>query len=231
MYFTKAQLRPKAARQKEYWDLASNGYRAHQLVWSLFADNPDRDRDFVYRWDTGGRVPSLYVVSEREPVDRYDLFRIRTKPYDPDLREGQPLFFSLRANTVVKKKDENGRQRAHDVVMNAKWEMRQDGTWEDCNLTNAELVQREGVKWIAKRTEQYGFQLPGDDPGNQVRAEAHQKHSFEKPRNGNRVTFVTMDLKGHLEVADPDTFRDSLMHGVGPTKAFGCGLLLVRPVR
>ena len=224
-YFTKAFLKPSAARKEAYWDLTSNGYRAHRLVWSLLGDDPDRDRDFVYRWDTGGRLPCLRVVSARVPADEQGLFRLRTKEYDPTLREGQELVFSLRANTVVKKRDEDGNQQVHDVVMNAKWEMRQEGTWENCDLTHAQLVQREGEKWLAKRTEEYGFELPG----RQVRAEAHQKHSFEKPRSGREVTFVTMDFTGTLRVADPTTFRESLLHGIGPTKAYGCGLMLVRP--
>jgi len=224
MYITKARLRRKAARKKEYWDLTSNGYRAHRLVWSLFADDPDRDRDFVYRWDVDGRLPTLRVVSEREPEDQNELFRLRTKPYDPQLSEGQRLAFSLRANTVIKKQ-QDGKQRAHDVVMNAKWEMRQEGEWEDSDLSHAELVQREGKKWIEKRTDHFGFELPDG----QVRADAHQKHSFEKPRSGRPVTFVTMDLSGVLRVADPETFRESLLYGIGPTKAYGCGLMLVRP--
>lgn len=224
-YLTKAYLKPEAARSDKYWELTSNGYRAHRLVWSLFDDDPDRDRDFVYRWDTGGRLPCLRVVSERRPKDREDLFQLRTKDYDPVLEEGQRLRFSLRANTVVKKEDEDGNQRAHDVVMNAKWEMRQEGTWEECDITHAQLVQREGEKWLAKRTDQFGFALPG----RQVRAESHQKHSFEKPRSGRQITFVTMDLTGILRVADPETFRDTLFNGMGPTKAYGCGLILVRP--
>lgn len=224
-YFTQAVLRPKAARKQKYWDLTSNGYRAHRLVWSLFGDHTDRDRDFVYRWDTGGRRPCLRVVSERRPKDRWDLFRLRTKEYDPTLKEGQRLAFSLRANTVIKKWHDDGKQRAHDVVMNAKWEMRQNGTWEDCDLTHAQLVQREGKKWLAKRTAQHGFELPE----RQVQAKGHQKHSFEKPDGGHQVTFVTMDLTGRLRVADPETFRESLLQGIGPTKAYGCGLMLVRP--
>ena len=33
-----------------------------------------------------------------------------------------------------------------------------------------------------------------------------------------------------LEVADPARFFDALVRGVGPAKAFGCGLMLVRRV-
>ena len=228
MFFSKATLRPGAARTSAYQSLTSQGHSAHRLVWSLFGDHADRNRDFVYRWDAHHRNgPVMHVVSEREPDDREGLFRVCTKKYDPQLQEGQVLDFRLKANPVVKKRDESGRQYVHDVVMNAKWEMKQDGTWDDCDLTEAELIQREGAKWLKRRTKIYGFDIDSDH----VRAEGHRKHTFCKPRNGREVTFTTMDLAGRLHVTDPDTFcGEALFGGVGPSKAYGCGLLMVRPV-
>lgn len=228
MHFSKATLRPSAARRSAYQNLAAHGYPAHRLVWSLFGDHPDRERDFIYRWDTHGRNGSvLHVVSERPPRDREGLFRVRTKNYDPQLREGQVLAFRLRANPVVKKRDANGKQRVHDVVMNAKHEMRQDGSWDNCDLTEAELVQREGTHWLQRRTETYGFDFDEDH----VRVEEHRKHTFRKPRNRRKVTFTTMDFVGRLHVTDPEQFcTKGLFNGVGPSKAYGCGLMMVRPV-
>ncbi len=227
MYFSRATLRPDAARREEYWEMTGNGYLGHELVWGLFSDREDRKRDFIYRWETSERTPVLYVVSERRPVDREGLFRVQTKDYAPALTEGQPLAFSLRANAVIKKRDDEGRQHVHDVVMNTKWEMRQSGEWEDCELSQADLVQRAGVDWLRKRTEQHGFHF---DDG-MVRAESYQKHCFRKPRNRRPVTFVTIDFKGRLEVIDPEAFRQTLFEGIGPTKAYGCGLMMVRPVK
>ena len=227
MYFSKATLRPGAARSAAYQRLTAEGHAAHRLAWSLFADDPGRDRDFIFRWDPDRREPVLHTVSAREPHDREGLFRVQTKPYDPQLREDQPLAFRLRANPVVKKRDENDKQRVHDVVMNRKHEMRRDGSWDSRDLTETQLVQQEGVKWLQRRTNHYGFDFRDDH----VRADAHRKHSFEKPRNGRAVTFTTMDLNGRLRVSDPKVFRQAaLFGGVGPSKAYGCGLLMVRPL-
>lgn len=168
----------------------------------------------------------MYTVSKRKPHDREGLFHVRTKPYKPQLREGQTLGFQLCANPVIKKRDEAGKQHVHDVVMNRKYEMKQAGTWADCNLTEAELVQQEGRNWLRRRTAHYGFDFDEQD----VRADAHRKHSFRKPKNGRPVTFTTMDLMGRLRVTNPDTFRGRALYtGVGPSKAYGCGLLMVRP--
>jgi CRISPR system Cascade subunit CasE len=241
MFFSKAVLRPGAARSAAYQRLVADaGHAAHRLAWSLFADAPNRDRDFVFRWDDdrpGG--PVLHAVSDRKPEPSADgLFDVQTKPYDPQLQAGQPLAFRLRANPVVKKRDANGKQRVHDVVMNAKHEMKQAGTWSDCDLTEAQLVKQEGAQWLRRRTDShrrdrdlnalYGFDLDEDC----VRAEAHRKHSFRKSGSGRSVTFTTMDFSGRLKVTTPDRFRKrALFSGVGPSKAYGCGLLMVRPVQ
>ncbi len=226
MYFSRAKLRPDAVHRDEYWELTGNGHLGHRLVWSLFSDHPDRQRDFIYRWETDGRTPILYTLSERRPKDAEGLFDVQTKDYDPVLHQGQPLAFSLRANTVIKKRDDDGKQSVHDVVMNAKWEMKQSGEWEECDLSQAQLVQREGEAWLRQRAERHGFELPEGMVG----AESYQKHRFKKPRNGRRVTFVTIDFQGRLVVTGPEKFRETLFEGIGPTKAYGCGLLMVRPV-
>jgi len=40
----------------------------------------------------------------------------------------------------------------------------------------------------------------------------------------------TVDFQGILTVTDPELFRKALYEGLGKSKAFGCGLMLVRRV-
>ena len=227
MFFSKAILSREALGQDRNWELATNGYRAHQLVWSLFSDRDDRDRDFIFRWETHHRRPILYTVSSRHPQDAHSYFNeLHSKPYDPSLHPGQPLAFALRANAVVKKRDDQGKQKVHDVVMNAKYEMRQRGQWEDRDLTHAQLVHREGLKWLQRRQDQYGFTLNTD----QVVTESYERHAFKKPGTNRRVVIATIDYRGQLQVAHPPRLIKALFEGVGPSKAFGCGLMMVRPI-
>lgn len=226
MYFSRATLRPDAVHRDEYWQLTDNGYLGHQLAWALFSDRQERERDFIYRWETDGPTPLLYTISARKPDDSEGLFRTQTKAYKPALSVGQPLAFSLRANAVVKRRDENDRQVVHDVVMDLKHRLREAGEWADSDLSQADLVQQAGAAWLESRAQQYGFTLSKDS----LSAEAYHKHSFKKPRNGQTVTFVTIDFQGHLEVADVERFQHALFQGIGPTKAYGCGLMMVRPL-
>ena len=45
-----------------------------------------------------------------------------------------------------------------------------------------------------------------------------------------KLQFTTVDFGGQLTVTDGRAFATALVGGIGHAKAFGCGLLLVRPV-
>jgi len=44
------------------------------------------------------------------------------------------------------------------------------------------------------------------------------------------MTHFTVRFDGLLRITDPDAFRATLIRGIGPAKAFGCGLMLVRRI-
>ncbi len=221
MIFSKATLSRRGLGRDENWQLDTNGYRAHELVWKLFSDEPDRERDFVFRWEVRpGHLPELLVVSKRPPRDDDGLFdRLQSKTYDPKVSRGDVLAFRTRVNPVVKTRDEEGKQKVHDVVMNAKHAARSDDSPPD----RQELVQSSVREWLATRAEPAGF-----DTGGEVLAESYQRHEFRKRKGGRKVVIATVDIDGLLTVRDPERFRRTLFEGLGPSKAFGCGLLMVR---
>ena len=71
---------------------------AHSLVWALFADGPDRRRDFLWREMRSGE---FLILANRPPTDAHNLFDLEYKPFAPLLRPGQSLGFDLRANPVI----------------------------------------------------------------------------------------------------------------------------------
>lgn len=52
-----------------------------------------------------------------------------------------------------------------------------------------------------------------------------------KLRQPNPLTFGTVLFEGGLVVTNAELFRGALLHGIGPGKAFGCGLLSLPPLR
>ena len=47
-------------------------------------------------------------------------------------------------------------------------------------------------------------------------------------RNRKNIELATLDLEAVLAVTEPTVFLGKLLSGIGPAKAFGCGLMPVR---
>ena len=54
------------------------------------------------------------------------------------------------------------------------------------------------------------------------------ENEIRKAKNG-KVRYQATTFEGKLVVEDAELFRNILMNGLGHEKAYGCGLLLVRP--
>ena len=192
---------------------AGAGADAHGLVWSLFADGSDRPRDFLYRETGRGEFLAL---SARPPDDRHDLWRVETKEWAPMFRSGDRLQFSLRANPVVQVRDEAGRARRHDVVMHRR--TRTGG--QDRREAEAEA----GFDWLVERGARAGFAVRRDE----VRSGGYLQHRLPRPDGRMPIRFSTLDFDGMLTVTDVEAFQEAVRTGLGRSKGFGCGLLLLR---
>jgi len=223
MFISKVQLRSDAQDRRKYWDLIKDSYQIHSLVWDLFGDDPEQKRDFLFRTQENGSLPEFLVVSEREPVNQHAVWDIVTKEYLPRLMKGQRLSFILRANPVVKRKDESGKQSKHDVVMDYKIRLRNE---ENVSASLVEIVQNAGFVWLSTRAEEYGFLVKEGE----IIADGYRQHSFRKRKGSNVIRFSTLEFSGLLEVLDADMFLKTLYNGIGSGKGFGCGMMLVKPV-
>ena len=50
-------------------------------------------------------------------------------------------------------------------------------------------------------------------------------------RKPQLIQFSSLDYEGALEIQNAKLFYDKLLQGFGKQKAFGCGLMLIRPLR
>lgn len=106
--------------------LSDNSYGMHRLLWDLFPGRDGQQRDFLYREERdneqhgGKNQPVFYLLSPELPLQDSPLFDVDSRPFNPQLEEGDRLAFKLRANPVVARKVE-GKKRSvvHDVVMDA----------------------------------------------------------------------------------------------------------------
>lgn len=223
MIFSLINLR-KDISYKEISSICRQGiYGGHKLVWDIFSDSPDRQRDFLYRQGTTGLSPRFYVVSRRSPMNSKGFWEVSFKEYNPKIYAGERFAFMLRANPVKTKKDSKGRQHRHDVIMETKKEL----GFSRKNHFTPDVIQEAGGKWLLERCGKLGFSVAVGA----LRIDGYRQHKFYKSKNAEPVSFSTIDINGILTVNEPDVFVEkSLFGGIGPAKGFGCGLMLIRRI-
>lgn len=186
---------------------------------------------FLFRIDPGpnGRIVIL-VQSAAKPDWDYAFHNARhllvdlgpnrdpwhCKPFNPSFTASQRLRFRLSANPTRRiskhSTDRDGKpieekwigKRVpvpHDELLDwlADWRLRQDG-----------------------RDEPSGFSIDRD------RTRLQPGYVYvNKTRDGNGHRLFSVRYEGLLEVTDADAFRNTILRGIGPGKAFGFGLLSV----
>lgn len=215
-YFSQIRMRPGHGPNALLARCLTEGYGLHQSLWQLFSEQGDETRDFLYRQVEGHGTPVIYVVSQRPPLADDPFWVVETKPYDPQVQQGSTFAFSLRANATRSTRDPaTGKEHRHDAILHA--QKKQEGAPAGQNLQDA------GRAWLEERAEAGGFTL------GPLRVDRHEEHClFVKGKPP--IRFSTVDFEGLLSVTDPTRFRHTLFHGLGRSKGFGCGLLLIRRV-
>ncbi|MBO4317469.1 MAG: type I-E CRISPR-associated protein Cas6/Cse3/CasE [Mailhella sp.] len=184
--------------------------RWHKFSWQCFPGSPDAPRDFLTRLDTMAGEMRLYVLAEREPERPAACLPEwwACRPVAPAFLEHDAYRFSLRANPTKKV-----------TAFHANGEPKKNS--RKVAVTGRE-EQRE---WLGRKGRQYGFAI--DDAAPLV-ISAAANHVFY--RGGNAVLHVGVDFQGVLRVTDRDLFKTAFQRGLGSSKAFGFGMLLLQPI-
>ena len=210
-----------------------NVYGSHRLLWELFPDDSQARRDFLFRQEfeheqvsvyqsrQKGR-PIFYMVSKRRPAQT-DLLQVEVKEYHPVIQEGEHFYFELRANPVISKYDDSSnRSKKHDVLMNAKKAAKEKGN----TLSQINLAKEAAAKlWLLKKSKINGFALEERT----VETGRYHLHRFFK-KGSSAVSFSSIDFQGMLHVTNTDLFRKVLFEGLGRSKSFGCGMMMIRRI-
>ncbi|WP_440950730.1 type I-E CRISPR-associated protein Cas6/Cse3/CasE [Methanosphaerula subterraneus] len=234
MFFSRIRLRPEATESRDFWEQLDQGtYPTHEMIWRFFADDYERKRDFIFRYDVMKGLPGFLCVSSREPVGFSGVWEIdEPKLYAPKIHEGQRFSFMLRANPVKKRSVNDGPEKKeriirHDVVMDAKVRMDYKNLPVNERPEVQEIVHQAGTTWLAEKGAMHGFAIDAEE----IHTDAYQTHSFWKPSAQRPISFSTIDFSGILTVTHPEKFTNALFYGIGPAKGFGCGMMMIKPLR
>lgn len=221
MYLTRMELNPARRGTKH---LLGSPQAMHAAVAHVLPPSGKEDSvRLLWRVDRTDLGALLYIQSAHEP----DLTHIveqagwptrstwETRPLEPLLdavEVGGTFSFRLAANPVRSGRRTDGGQTQR--------------------FGHVTVAQQTG--WLLARAAGFGFEIPlGGDGEPAVIVREREKLTFSKgARSGrNRVTISRAVFDGRLEVVDPDALRRAILSGIGPAKAYGCGLLTLAAVR
>lgn len=215
MYLTRFEINPARRGAKK---LLGSPQAMHAAILAGYPSEPRSPYGRVlWRVDRSAERTMLYVAGPHEPdlthlVEQAGwptLARWQTRPYAAlldHLRKGDRWAFRLTANPT-----------------------------RSTRLGNAARSQRFGqvtaqqqIEWLTGRIGGWGARVPETKSGPALIV--RDRRTWEFNRRGGRVTITTATFDGELIVEDPELLKGALCRGVGPAKAYGCGLItLARP--
>lgn len=205
---------PNRPRPGRMW--ISNPYRVHQRVCMAFphaaapeAQAPRGPRHSVLFRIEDGPILRVLVQSSAPPqwmaaFENADFLLAaspETNSIDADFEPGDRFRFMLRANPTVKRKRPG-----------------------KANGARVPLVDTEAQQaWLRRKADAGGFAPDWETLRIAPRGGQVSRRSRMKDKNPH--THYMVDYAGVLSVREPAAFKHALLAGVGPAKAYGCGLL------
>ena len=116
-----------------------------------------------------------------------------------------------------------------DLQACARYAQRADQLQQPAELLNWRLksvAEQAAEDWLRRQGAKHGFQLLSTGAGLSI----YGYRSLPLAEKGRKAAFSQVEFAGELQVTDPQCFvQQALFKGLGRAKAFGCGLLLVKP--
>ena len=204
MYLTKINM-PIADRgvQRALGDCQ----QMHRMITGLF-DTSRTDSQVLYRLYCGRGVCCVYIYSSA-PVKHERLLPNMELIGERDvtrwlesLSEGQSQSFDLLAWPSKKVSDGIAKNSRRRVLR----------------------TEEERLAWLARKAEQNGFELI-----NVRELESAQQPGRHDEEHGGRMYVDSYHYQGEMRITDAAKFRAAVRSGIGPGKAYGLGMLLLKP--
>lgn len=228
-YLSRFYLNPQSRGGRK---LLGNRQVMHAALMAAFPPDAleQQAHRMIWRQDQDGHRHVVYVVS----ADRPDLTHVieqggwqgqvaETAEYDRflnGLSRGQQWSFRLTANPVKSLAAAQGRGKVVPHVTPA-----------------------QQIRWLQDRSEGWGFHVlglgdleKGDRTDPAVAVTRRQDHRFGRRdvshrSSKSRVTVRLAQFDGALQVDDVALLKDALVKGMGRAKAYGAGMMTLRPLQ
>jgi len=196
------------------WQQAKNPYQLHQALWRLFPGHEDAEREFLFRVEQmqNGVGANVLLQSALQPqtCEQSPLI-LAQRDYVFNVQNGQRLRFRLRANPIKTIKD------------NSKGTVEKNGKTFTKTVRVPLLHEEQQQAWLERKLQDFA-QLET------LIVQPEPVLYFRKAKEGRSGKIQTVMFDGVLTVIDAEAFNHQTAQGIGPAKAFGCGLLsLAKP--
>lgn len=180
-----------------------NPYEIHRTLWAAFPDASDQARDFLFRVEqSSSRQAQVLVQSQRQPTaDAENARLLASKPFELNVLEGSQLRFLLIANPVKTIVD------GHDRL-DSKGEVKK------CRVPL--INETEQIAWLHRKLA---------DAALVGKVEVEKQLPLHFRKGGKPGKIQPYAFKGVLQVSNIQQLNEVVQQGIGPAKAFGCGLL------
>ncbi|MGG5989511.1 type I-E CRISPR-associated protein Cas6/Cse3/CasE [Salmonella enterica] len=212
MYLSRITLHTAQLVPSQLLHLVERGeYVMHQWLWELFPGG--KERQFLYRREELQGAFRFFVLSQERPAESA-IFDVQCRPFALELSVGQILRFTLRANPTICKAG-----KRHDLLMEAKRQVKTQPDSRDIWT----YQQQAALEWLSRQGEQNGFSL------REASVDAYRQQQIRREKSRQMIQFSSVDYAGVLVVNNPVLFLQRLVQGYGKSRAFGCGMMLIKP--
>jgi CRISPR system Cascade subunit CasE len=189
-----------------------NIYQIHQDLWALFPDQDDKLRTFLFRVEQqqAGVGASILMQSEIAPsAGNEHVNLLATRDFPLAIIKNQRLRFLLVANPVKTIKDQQERKNKKGVVKSNRVPL---------------INEDDRQNWLERKLQ------PWAQLDSLIIRPCPPLYFYKKDQQSSKGyggKIVPVAFEGVLTVQEPDAFIERVKNGIGPAKAFGCGLLSV----
>ncbi|MGA3489205.1 type I-E CRISPR-associated protein Cas6/Cse3/CasE [Micromonosporaceae bacterium DT55] len=238
-YLSRIHLNPMRARTQQ---MLRNPHILHAAVLYGISRQPVQER-VLWRLETPQQHRlSVLVLTESAPSWEHLVEQagwpgaqepqFMVRPYEPvlnQLQRGRMFAFRLKANPTIatKKPKAPSKEQAQRLAGDRPRGVR---------VAHRSLPDQ--ITWVTERLQRLGCTIPTDRvDGDDVPAvRASDRHRLRFHKDGRRtdvppVVLESVVFDGLLRIDDPDEARKALLYGVGPSKAYGFGMLTLAPPR
>lgn len=194
-----------------------NPYLLHKKIWQLFPDKADEERPFLFRVENTRQKCTQHILlqSTCEPQATSDELLLLKNPKEENpkkinlhgMKSGSSYRFMLCANPTKRIKDKDGK------------------TANQGKVRVPIIDEIETVAWLKR-------QFDGMAEIGSVALTQKNLINFHKKKKGQdhfgKIQIVT--FYGILTVTDSELLVSKMINGIGPAKAFGCGLLTLAKI-